>query len=182
MVREVDIIGYLPSVLHEIKEIIAIANVEEPILETLWEQIENTLNNQFVLTANAEGLSRYEKMLKLQAGESESIETRRFRILTRYQEQPPYNYKVLKQLLDSLLGEGQYLLERNVAEKWIKVRLELTVKRQFEAVEVMLERITPQNMLLTIELRYNQHVLLKKYTHEQLKAFTHRQLREEVMP
>lgn len=181
MVREVDIIGYLPSVLHEIKEIIAIANVEEPILETLWEQIENTLNNQFVLTANEEGLSRYEKMLKFQAGESESIETRRFRILTRYQEQPPYSYKVLKQLLDSLLGEGQYLLERNVAEKWIKVRLELTVKRQFEAVEVMLERITPQNMLLTIELRYNQHVLLKKYTHAQLKAFTHKQMREEVL-
>lgn len=51
----------------------------------------------------------------------------------------------------------------------------------FDAVVIMLERITPQNMILTVELRYNQHALLKKYTHAQLKAFTHKQIREEVM-
>lgn len=181
MAREVDILSYLPSTLHEIKEIIAVADVEKPVLEDLWQEIENTLNNQFVITANKSGAARYEKNLKLQAGESESIETRRFRILTRYQEQAPYTDKVLKQLFDSLLGEGQYVLERNVAEKWLKVRMELTVKRQFEAVEVMLERITPQNMVLTIELRYNQHSFIARYTHAQLAAFTHKQIREDVM-
>lgn len=180
MAREIDILSYLPSILHEIKELIEIADVEKPVLEALWQEIDNTLNNQFVITANSDGANRFEKMLKLQAGESESIETRRFRILTRYQEQAPYSYKVLKQLLDSLLGEGQYTLERNVAEKWLRVRMELTVKRQFEAVEILLERITPQNMVLTIELRYNQHSLLKKYTHAQLAAFTHQQIREDV--
>lgn len=181
MAKEVDILSYLPQVLHDLKEIIEIANAEEPVLEMLWEEVENTLNNQFVITANVEGAARYESMLKLVSGESETIETRRFRILTRYQEQAPYTYKVLKQLLDSLLGEGQYELTRNVAEKWLKVKMELTVKRQFEVVEVMLERITPQNMILTVELRYNQHALLHKYTHAQLAAFTHRQIREDVI-
>lgn len=181
MVKEVDILSYLPQVLHDLEEIVEIANVEEPILETLWEEVENTLNNQFVFTANTKGAARYESMLKLVSGELETIETRRFRILTRYQEQAPYTYKVLTQLLDSLLGKGQYELTRNVAEKWLKVKMELTVKRQFEAVEVMLERITPQNMILTVELRYNQHALLHKYTHAQLAAFTHRQIREDVI-
>lgn len=181
MAKEVDVLSYLPQVLHDLKEIVEIANVEEPVLEKLWAEVENTLSNQFVITANAKGAARYEKMLKLVSGESETIETRRFRILTRYQEQAPYTYKVLKQILDSLLGEEQYELTRNVAEKWLKVKMELTVKRQFEAVEVMLERITPQNMILTVELRYNQHVLLRKYTHAQLAAFTHRQIREDVI-
>lgn len=181
MAKDVDVLSYLPQVLHEFKEIVEIANVEEPILERLWEEVENTLNNQFIITANAEGAGRYESILKLVSGESETIETRRFRILTRYQEQAPYTHKVLEQLLDSLLGEGQYELTRNVAEKWLKVKMELTVKRQFEAVEVMLERITPQNMILTVELRYNQYALLRRYTHAQLAAFTHRQIREDVI-
>ncbi len=181
MAREIDILDYLPPILHEIKEIIAVAEVEKPVLEAFWQEIENTLNNQFVLTANSDGANRFEKMLKLQAGESESIETRRFRILTRYQEQAPYSYKVLKQLLDSLLGEGQYVLERNVAEKWLKVRMELTVKRQFEAAEVLLERITPQNMILTVELRYNTWGQIKQFTWGQLKSKTWGQIKEGVL-
>lgn len=182
MVREVDIISYLPPILHEIKEIIAIANVEKSVLDGLWQQIEDTLNNPFVITANETGANRYEKMLKLNVPETDTIETRRFRILTRYQEQAPYTYRVLNQLLDSLLGKGQYELKRDVVAKTLNVKIELTVKGMFDAVVVMLERITPQNMVLTVQLRYNQHSTIGRYTHAQLAAFTHKQLREEVMP
>lgn len=182
MVREVDVIGYLPPILHEIKEIVEIANVENPVLESLWQQIEDTLNNQFVVTTNELGAKRYEKMLKLKVPETDTIETRIFRILTRYQEQAPYSYKVLIQLLDSLLGEGQYELKRDVAAKILSVKIELTVKGMFDAVVVMLERITPQNMVLTVQLRYNQHRTLASFTHAQLAAFTHKQLREDMMP
>lgn len=182
MAREVNIISYLPPILHEIKEIVAIANVENPVLEGLWQQIEDTLHNQFVLTANENGAERYEKMLKLKVPGTDTLETRRFRILTRYQEQAPYTYRVLNQLLDSLLGEGQYELKRDVAAKTLSVKIELTVKGMFDAVVVMLERITPQNMVLTVQLRYNQHSTLGRYTHAQLAAYTHQQLREEVLP
>ncbi|WP_432358823.1 putative phage tail protein [Sporosarcina sp. UB5] len=79
---------------------------------------------------------------------TDAIETRRFRLLSRHQEQAPYTNKVLRQLLDGLLGTGNYEFKRNTAEKWITVKLELTVKGQFETVEFTLERITPQNMVL----------------------------------
>jgi hypothetical protein len=179
--RDVDILSYLPPILRDIKEIIEIAQVEKPVLEETWKYIENALNNQFVVSANESGLSRYEKMLKINTPATDSIETRRFRILTRYQEQAPYTWRLLKQLLDNLLGEGQYELKRDVAAKTLSVKIELTVKGQFDAVVLMLERITPQNMVLTVELRYNQNSKLAQYTHAQLAAFTHKQLREEVL-
>lgn len=182
MAREVDILSYLPPILHEIKELQRIASLENPSLERVWELTESLLNNQFILTLDERGASRYEKILGLVAGESESLETRRFRILSRYQEQAPYSYPVLKQLLDSLLGEGKYELTRSTSEKWVRVKLELTVSRQFEIVEVLLERVTPQNMLLYVEVRYNQHSTLARFTHAQLAAYTHKQLREEVLP
>ncbi|MBY0122144.1 putative phage tail protein [Bacillus sp. S/N-304-OC-R1] len=181
MAREVNILGYLPPVLHEIKELVQIANVENPVLESVWQEIENTLNNQFVISANEKGAARYEKMLKLNVPATDTLATRQFRILTRFQEQAPYTNRVLKQLLDSLLGAGQYELKRDVAAKTLSVKIELTVKGQFDAVVVMLERITPQNMVLTVELRYNQYLKFTQYTHAQLSAFTHRQLREEVL-
>lgn len=181
MPREVDILSYLPPVLHGIKELVEIANVENKLLEATWQAIEDSFNNRFILSATEEGLARREKMLKIKVPATDSIETRRFRLLTRYQEQAPYTYRVLKQLLDSLLGEGQYEMNRDAASKTLTVKIELTVKGQFDAVVVMLERITPQNMVLTVELRYNQYSKLTQYTHDQLSAFTHRHLREEVM-
>lgn len=182
MARDVDILGYLPPILLEIKELKVIAGVENPILESLWQIIEDTLNNQFIITANEVGISRYEKMLGLQVSDSDTLETRIFRVLARYQEQAPYTYRTLRQVLDSLLGAGNYTMERKVNEKWLTVKIELTVRRQFEVVTETLERMVPQNMILRVELRYNQHSTLGRYTHAQLASFTHQQIREEVMP
>jgi len=181
LAREVDILSYLPPILHEIREIVEIANVENSSLESVWQAIEDALNNQFILTANKEGLARYEKMLDLKVPATDSVETRRFRLLTRFNEQPPYTNKVTKKLLDTLLGEGHYDYIRDAANKTLTVKLELTVKGQFDAVVAMLERVTPQNMVLTIEIRYNTHQKLSQFTHSQLSAYTHKQLREDVL-
>ncbi|BDH60154.1 hypothetical protein MTP04_02840 [Lysinibacillus sp. PLM2] len=181
MAREANLLNYLPPVLHEVKEIVEIANVEKQPIERTWQAIEDSFNNSFILTATEEGLSRREKSLNIKVPATDTIETRRFRLLTRYQEQAPYTKTVLDQLLDSLLGEGRYELIRDAAAKRITVKLELTVKGQFDAVYIMLERITPQNMILTVELRYNQHSKLAQFTHTQLAAFTHKQLREDVI-
>ncbi|MGG0663397.1 putative phage tail protein [Viridibacillus arvi] len=174
-------LGYLPPVFHEVKEMIEIAKIENPVLQSLWVEIEDAINNQFILTANESGADRYEKMLKISVPNTDTLETRRFRILTRFNEQAPYTYRVLKQLLDSLLGEGQYVMKRDIVNKTLSVKLELTVKGMFDAVVAMLERITPQNMVLTVELRYNQHNTLSRYTHAQLTRYTHDQLRNEVL-
>jgi len=179
--RKADILSYLPPILHEIKELQKIASLENPSIERVWELTKSLFNNQFILTLDERGADRYEKMLGLMTNESETLETRRFRILSRYQEQAPYSFPVLKQLLDSLLGEGKYELTRSTSEKWVRVKLELTVSREFEIVEVLLERVTPQNMLVYVEIRYIQHSALAHFTHAQLAAYTHKQLREEVL-
>lgn len=181
MAKEVDILGYLPPILLEIKELKAIAGVENPILESLWRMIDATLNNQFIITADENGIGRYEKMLGLQVSDSDTLETRIFRVLARYQEQAPYTYRTLKLILDSLLGTGNYTMERNVAEKWLTVKIELTVKRQFEAVEDTLERMVPQNMILTVELRFNQWSKIKLKTWGELLSKTWRDVKEEVL-
>ena len=159
----------------------AIAKVENPILSAIWELIERTLDDQFIVTVSSDGARRYEHMLNLQVMDYDTIETRQFRILARYQEQAPYTEEVLRRLLNSLLGEGAYELTIFKVEKAIDIKLELTVRNMFDAAKELLERIVPQNMELTVRLRYIQHLILQDYRHGELRAYTHDQIRNGVI-
>ncbi|KOY81268.1 DUF2313 domain-containing protein [Lysinibacillus macroides] len=181
MAKEVDIVQYWPPVLYDIKEMLAIAKAENPVLSALWDLIERTLDDQFVITTSKDGATRYEQMLHLHPADNDTIETRRFRILTRYQEQPPFTEEVLIRLLNSLLGDDSYELTINKADKTLDIKLELTVRNQFNAARDLLERIVPQNMELTVRLRYIQHSVLHDYRHIDLRPFTHDEIRNGVM-
>ena len=181
MAKNVDLLSYLPDRFHEIKEFIEIAKVENPILSELWSMLDEELDNLFIVSIDKSGAERYEQMLNLKSLASDTLESRRFRILTRYNEQAPYTKKVLNQLLDSLLGNGSYVLSVDHENKSLNVKIELTMVNMFNSVIDMLERITPQNMVITVELRYNTYQLLQGFSHSQLTKFTHKDLREDVI-
>ncbi len=108
LVRDVSVMDYLPPVFHDVKEMIEIAKVENPVLEALWQEIENALLDQFLLLATERGIKRYEDMLHINVIATDVLET-----LTRFNEQVPYTCKVLRNLLNTLLGEGGYELTIN---------------------------------------------------------------------
>lgn len=181
MDRDIDVLSYLPPVLREFKENQEIAKVENPQIIKLWQAVEQAMNDQFIQTATEYGVYRRERMLKILPMGTDSLETRKFRLLTRYNEQVPYTRRVLKNLLDSLCGEDGYTLSIDAANKIIKVRVELIVRGMFNAVVDMLNRIAPANMILDVQLRYNQHSTFTNMTHAQLSQYTHHQLRNEVV-
>ena len=52
MAREIDLLGYWMPVLRQLKEFKEIAKAETPELKYILEQIERTLNNMFIETAD----------------------------------------------------------------------------------------------------------------------------------
>lgn len=180
--REVDILTYLPQVLKEVEELVAIAKVENPVVETLWEKIETTINNRFITTADKDGIQRYEKIMKIPSDNSEDLEIRRLQVLTRNQEKAPFSYAVIERMLNMVLGESEYTLTRNAREGWVQVVIELTSKRHAKITADLLERIVPLTMNYINDLHYNEHFKLDGLTHEDLAALTHYEIREEVLP
>lgn len=176
MVKEVDILNYLPPILREVKELQRVVELENWSLEEMWRKLEQVLDNQFILYADEEGLARYERMLNISPGGTETLETRRFRLLATYQEQAPYSIRVVRRLLDNLLGVGNYEFTRNAAEKWVRVKLQTSDKRQYEIVEILLERVTPQNMVLDIVLRLNEYIVFYKWPYRVLEDITYETL------
>lgn len=176
------LIDYLPDFLREVREYKAIlTDAFEPEVIALFQAIENTLNEQFIETASEYGISRWEKMLKIAPKPTHTLDDRKFTILTKLNEQPPYTMEALKQKLEYLCGKNGYSVEVDAEKFILKVRIALTSRNAFDDVCVLLERVVPSNMVIDASLMYNQHKAFAKYTNSQLSAYTHDQLRNEVM-
>lgn len=174
-------LDYLPQVLAELEEIKEIAKAEDITLESEWENVNKIIADQWIEISTERGIIRREKMLGIQPFTDDTLETRRFRILTRWNEKLPYTYRVLIERLNSLCGVGGYELDLKPNLYSISIKIELTQKRMFNDVQDLSRRMIPANMILVVTLRYNQHFTLARLTHGQLSAFTHEQLRNEVL-
>lgn len=181
MAKTVEVQSYWPEVLSSLKEFQAIAMAENPELTDLWTDIGNAFNDQYVNDATEDGVKRYESILKIVPKATETLNERKFKILTRYNEQLPYTYKALQERLDTLCGPDGYTVELNLPVYEVKVRVRLSAQSSFNAVDDLLDNIVPMNMIIDLDLLYNKHSQLAAYTHAELSVYTHDQLRKEVI-
>lgn len=167
--------------LRTIREFKLLADIEDAELADIHSTITNLINDQFIETATEKGIARRERILKIVPFADDSIDDRRFRVLSRWNSKLPYTYRGLLQRLDQLCGEEGYVVNLNHNNYTLLIKIELTAKRMFEEVELMSRKMVPANMVITVELRYRQHKELKRYTHGELKAYKHKEIREEEL-
>ena len=177
-----NMIEYLPPVLRDYREFkVILTDAQEPEISNLWEAVDAVFNNQFIEDVDETGVSRWEKMLSISPRATESLDERKFRILTRINRVEPYTITNLHTLLASLCGADGYFIEVDNAAYTITVRVVLEAKSSYDAVMDMLKSIIPANLILDLSLKYNSHRTLSRFTHRQLAQFTHRMLRNEVL-
>lgn len=176
-----NLIDYLPQVLKEVRELKAITEAEQPEIADLWTALENALNDQFIEDATENGVNRLESILDIVPKATDTLDERKFKILTRFNEQLPYTFRTLEERLITLCGSDGFTMELFNTTYTLKVRLELVVKDHQDAVDSLLKRITPANLIIDLDLNYNQHSTLANFTHSQISVYTHDQLRNEVL-
>lgn len=180
MIREVDLMSYIPDFLKEYEEMKAIQGVLQPEVQLMEDETQVLLDNQFILSSDTKSIRRYEKMLEIPLFSEDTLGDRRFKVLSKWNRMIPYTKITLRQKLVVLCGEDGYTLVIT-PQKDVIVRVALKSKRNLNEVMEMLEEFVPCNMLIDLDLLYNQHSVLGKFTHKQLGAWTHRQIRNEVL-
>ncbi|MDE5996033.1 MAG: YmfQ family protein [Eubacterium sp.] len=180
--RTIDLTDYLPDVLKNVTEMQAVMKAETPIVQAIWNACEDCMNDQFISEATENGIARREKMLDITPYATDTLEDRRFRLLSRYNENTPYTRKNLVNMLETLCGVDGYELTILTSEFTVHVKVALTVKKQFDSVSELLERILPYNMAFSVELLYNTWEKLKPFTWADVHTLTWRELKEEVLP
>ena len=176
-----DVISYLPEILRDVYEFQQLSAAENAELECSRQELEDIVSDNFITTLTERGCSRWEKMLEITPKSTDDIEVRRFRILSKLNEELPFTFIGLKRQLGILCGEEGFSAELDNGNYMLSVLVALTAKNQFEEVGKLLEREVPANIVISLALKYNQHLTLAAHTHGVLAAFTHEQLRNEVV-
>lgn len=109
MARQADILSYLPPFLQEVEQFQTYAEITNPELNRIWELNEKLFRNQFILTADEEGISHFEKFPNLDP--VGTLEERRQRVLDNWNLYPLYTRQVLYEKLKNLCGEGHFELD-----------------------------------------------------------------------
>ena len=181
MQRNVDILDYLPPVIADTTEFQNIANAENPTINNLWAAHDTVMDNQFISTLNENGCKRWEKILNIIPMGTDTLEDRRFRILAYINADIPYTYRQLESMIENLCGADGYKMVLKNNEYKLIVRIAISVSKQFSEVQKLLKRVVPANLLIDLELLYNQYKNYEGKTHGELAVYTHQQLREEVI-
>ena len=105
------LIDYLPQVVREVREFKVLMAAQQPVVETIWAAHDDVLENQFLLSATAYGISRWERILGIFPKDTDGLEMRRARVLSILRIRLPYTVRWLRRWLTDLCGEGNFLLE-----------------------------------------------------------------------
>lgn len=142
------LIDYLPPFLQEYKELKIINHTEQEEIEQAWEAAEKLLKEPFLLSASTYGISRIEKILKIQALDTDDLETRMFRVLLKLNEVLPYTYRTIKRHLDEICGEAEYELQVHPDEFTIDAIFEIEERQKLVELGRYLDEVLPANLVI----------------------------------
>jgi len=145
-----------PPIVQELREFQKIAEIEDSLFEQLKQDIESVVNDQFIPTATEKGIARWEKMLKVVPSADDTLETRRFRVQSIWNDKLPYTYKRLLQYLSSVSSNYNVTLNNDIYELFIKIVLAGYSQR--DALADVLRQMIPANLVLKMQTQIPQAV------------------------
>ena len=180
--RIIDLSEFAVPVSGNVAEMQEIYRVESIEMQVLWDTMVEIFREQFIMTAESHGLTQWETILDIIPEVDDTIDDRRFNILLALAGQRPYTEIKLRELLNSICGKGNYQIVEDYKNYNVHFKVALGAKRQRNAVNNLLKDLIPMNLIYQVDLLYNRHIDLSRYTHKELANFTHFALNQEVLP
>lgn len=173
------LLSYLPPYLQNYRELIAITDAEHPETEAVKQSIDLVLSESFVDTLDEYGCERWEKMLKIVIKPTDTLELRRFAILSKLLEDLPYTMRRLHEVLARLCGAKYYSVVLKHTEYFIQIWIEVQSMEKREIVIETVKRMIPANLVLDVQINYRTHGWLNenRLTHGAMHAYTHAGIR-----
>lgn len=171
----------LPDDLRDIGELRAICDALNSEIDMLLTYIWQIRRAPCVLDADEYGISRHEKALGIIPLDGDTLDDRRFRVLSVYKGDLPYTERALYNMLAELCGADAVNLDVDTQNFKITVRIGLQSKSMYDSALKLINRVKPCNMLLDHKLKYRtwQEVNDKTDSWEDLTPYTWRDVYEE---
>lgn len=178
--REICLLDLLPPIYHPISDYKAITNSSGNEICELYKGVKHILDNSFISTSSEDTIAKWEKALRLVPNGLDTLEERRFRILTKLNDYPPYTDQYLVNKLTELCGEGNFSIERDYANYRLTIQFSLDSMVNTETIRELIMSIIPANIELSVGYYRTRHSELNTFTHEALSNYTHEEIETRV--
>lgn len=159
------LIDYLPPALKTISEFQAINSANEQEISLVWGAVAAVLSNQFLESADENGVSAWERELDISPKDTDSLESRKARIKAAWNLEKPYTLSWLKKWLSELCGPIGH--EETVSGYTLEVQLDYNALPDAEslAAEIlkMLSSVIPANMQVLLTAFHQSYGVLSAY-------------------
>ena len=137
-----------PSVYNGVLEISVLSETDDVLLDRALAKLERAQLNQFILTADEETISVYEKMFSILANPTtETLQFRRERILNRMSLRPPFTMRWLQNKLDEIIGVGKWNAYVDYANRTLYIESFVVNQQWFNELRITINRIKPCNLV-----------------------------------
>lgn len=148
MIRDISLIDHLPPFLQNFREFVLIVNTENPEFQETADESERIKNNQFILSADEEGIKKFERILNIQVSKDEQLPTRRSRVMSRWNDISPYTYHAFLSKLQSLHNSNNFIVNRDYDHYYIEIITHLEIAGQVDELNRILDYIMPANLVV----------------------------------
>lgn len=147
-------ISHLPQHMRYFREMAQLMGVTDTQLDKVDKMTLRVLDNAFIESCDEYGIAKYESYLKITPTKYDTLETRKARVLLRWSEYTPFTMQVLRNKLNTLCGDDNYIIDDRLTEYYMFLTTYLEGYDQVKELEEWLERILPQNIV------YGQHNII----------------------
>lgn len=151
MIRDTDLVSYLPPFMAGFKEISAALKAENPEFVLVWKASERILQNEFIETADEYGISRFEKILKILPSTEDTLESRRARVRIRWLNTIPYTLNALIAKLIVLCGGNNFTVIVRHRNYCVEIQTHLENFGKAEELDHIINEMIPCNMVVVSE-------------------------------
>ena len=149
MIREVDLVSYLPEFMQGYKEPVAALKAEDLEFTIVWKGTDKILYNHFISTADEYGIQRFEKLLNISPSDEDTLESRRSRCQSKWFNRVPYSMRVFLQKLMVLCDNTDFTVTDNFTEGYtLTVGTNLELYGQVEELEHIINTMLPENIVM----------------------------------
>lgn len=152
--RVLDLAGYVPEFLREVREFQQLYGAQEREMKRLYGKMNELWKDSLIPSATIQGIKRFEAMLGLKPYPGDTLEERRASVSLKWNQQLPYTLPRLRERLEVVVGQEWY-------ELWVRgsvYELELWVVDQpyrvLQDLREMTRQMIPANLLFIFAGRY----------------------------
>lgn len=173
------VLRYAPELYIDNIDMLAVYNAQKLELIMFGQKSNQAFLNNFVKTCDLEGIRRWEKIFNILADEiNDSLEYRKSRVMNKLVQQLPYTKIFLEQMLSSLFGENNYILQIINNTYIIYIDIETDIDGLYNDTIRNIRNIVPANMTIeAIQVIPYIHLYLNRYyTYEEMEQLTYGEL------